>query len=251
MRLSFCKNAPVHTKSQRECAACRREGGAASSAAPAAVVHAPAAHAASAAVQATVLEAAAGREAPAPSQEQTGAADKENCDGNVGMEPGPGKAAKNGSRVRKRKAPQPSVDEYAWAQKGAKCEVHFAGEFWQAKILRVQMKHQSSDGGIVPLVPHCPVPFHAAPPSSRCMLGVSSVVPGKLPVPERAAYKVYALRFCPAWERQRGRDADVDRSRSLAIWQARGPRRLRRRYRRGPASLRSPTLCAHAYSGGR
>jgi hypothetical protein len=37
-------------------------------------------------------------------------------------------------------------DKYAWVVEGALCEVEWDGEYWQAKILRVKVKNQSSSG---------------------------------------------------------------------------------------------------------
>eukprot|EP00802_Teleaulax_amphioxeia_P022132 Tamp_22548.p1 GENE.Tamp_22548~~Tamp_22548.p1 ORF type:complete len:283 (+),score=83.42 Tamp_22548:95-850(+) len=58
-----------------------------------------------------------------------------------------GGASAAGGGDRKRKAPQSNSDKFAWVQEGAMCEVQWDGEYWQAKILRVKTKHQSSGGG--------------------------------------------------------------------------------------------------------
>jgi hypothetical protein len=50
-------------------------------------------------------------------------------------------------------------DKYDWVVKGALCEVEWDGEYWQAKILRVKVKNQSSSGSERPF-PCFPCPSH-------------------------------------------------------------------------------------------
>ena len=51
-------------------------------------------------------------------------------------------------RGLKRKAPQSISDNDAWVHEGAMCEVQWDGEYWPAKILRVQT--ESSGGSRLP-----------------------------------------------------------------------------------------------------
>jgi len=57
-------------------------------------------------------------------------------------------------------------DKYAWVVEGALCEVEWDGEYWQAKILRVKVKNQSSSGSERPFpCPPTSSPIGALKPS--------------------------------------------------------------------------------------